>query len=531
MAVKNVKDPSNNFSCLLCPYTALQSSSLNRHVKEVHAQITEKHVCKDCGLSFMKEVDFDRHNKSVHLKVKKRISCQFCPFKTRHSEKLRSHVKSVHLEIKDHVCKACGAAFEQKVKLKKHIETFHLRQKNCRLCSYKAASYIHLHEHIKAVHSKVTDTECKVGLKFKKINVNCTLCSYKTVTPTDLDEHVRTAHDAKMKRYACEECGATFEDEAKMLLHFESLHSKLKKHLCQFCTFKAATSTDLKDHIKEHVYAAHRRPKEPLSKEIEAVKKDHEKSIPVKDSQEKCAEKSYVNILKLRNDVISHQTEVMSHHSTKQKLPNNEKAVHSILMQIQLDKTPQNTMGISKDEKSTQSKNKIDIKEKEFYCNVCQGMLRCFCLKKPKQVINPSKVTSTVKKAVLNNHAKIDERSKKHECKECGATFSKATTMIKHLKLSHIKIKQPSSKQLRANNYKCEKCDQAFPKRTLLVIHKRDEHNDGLHVCKKCGLPFFMPWNLAEHVRTVHTGALPNLVHNSLVCWNMIDKLRNNGFK
>ena len=202
-----------------------------------------------------------------------------------------------------------------------------------------------------------------------------------------------------------------------------------------------------------------------------------------------------------------------------------------------MDKNPQNTVEVSKDEKSTHSKNKVDIKEKEYYCNTCQGMWRCFCLKKPKEVINnTSEVTSTVKEVVLINQVKpiVDRRGKKHECKECGATFSRSSTMKMHVKLSHRNITKPSivtSKQLRANNYKCEKCDQAFPKKTLLVIHKRDEHNDGLHVCKKCGLPFFMPWNLEEHVRTVHTGVLPNLVHNSLVCWNMIDKLRYNGVK
>ena len=140
--------------CKLCPFQTAYNPSMIRHVKAVHHKIKD-HVCDDCGYKASQKVTLINHRISVHKIGEKRFSCDKCPFKALSSSHLNRHIKVVHGNNIDHDCEECGYTASNKVELSNHIFSFHkmgVKKSKCELCPYETYSKQTLRNHFKTFH-------------------------------------------------------------------------------------------------------------------------------------------------------------------------------------------------------------------------------------------------------------------------------------------------------------------------------------------------------------------------------------------
>ena len=114
----------------------------------------------------------------------------------------------MHMEEDKLQCDECGKEFNNKIKLKAHVDGFHKNQKNLQ--------------------------ECKI-------------CN-KMYTKGQLKIHIRTVHD-KIKDYQCTICGKAFAHRKSFITHHD-VHSKIRDFECQQCEKKFYRNAHLQEHIK-----------------------------------------------------------------------------------------------------------------------------------------------------------------------------------------------------------------------------------------------------------------------------------------
>merc|ERR1719508_192714 len=106
----------------VCPVCAREVKWLSGHIKDVHTESDENHVCNECGKVFSKRKKLRGHFDAVH-KVKPSM-CDICTqvFKNEHA--LRGHKMKVHT-IEHAKCQVCGSNFKNKILMKNHLRLYH----------------------------------------------------------------------------------------------------------------------------------------------------------------------------------------------------------------------------------------------------------------------------------------------------------------------------------------------------------------------------------------------------------------------
>ena len=300
------------FKCELCPYEA-SKTHVNIHVRGVHQKIKD-HLCKDCGSAFSRKENLKHHVRSVHQKPKLRekvlivknknlFKCELCPYKAS-KQHVNTHVKEVHAKIKDHQCKECGSAFSRKENLEHHNKAVHQKIKNhkCDICESSFSKRADLKTHVKSVHLKERDyicNECKSSFSQK----------------AHLQKHVKSIHSKqkdtelkieKIKLIKCDLC--SYEaSEKDMNTHVRALHEKIKDQICKECGFAFSR----KDSLKRHVKIVHLKERDHICNECKssfsqkAHLQNHVKSIHLRQKDSLCNDcgKTYVNKSRLKKHV------------------------------------------------------------------------------------------------------------------------------------------------------------------------------------------------------------------------------------
>merc|ERR1712000_734541 len=85
-----------------------------------------------------------------------KYKCDRCDKKFTVPSKLKRHIDSVHLKVKFN-CEICSAPFARKGHLKTHIDAVHLNLKpfQCDECDYSCARGSDLKKHVDSVHKKI----------------------------------------------------------------------------------------------------------------------------------------------------------------------------------------------------------------------------------------------------------------------------------------------------------------------------------------------------------------------------------------
>ena len=175
--------------CNICEYSSLLQKDIDIH-KKTHTNIvkdnsksTEKpdgvqHPCDKCTKSFT-----GRKPLKQHMKYHGNFPCMKC-FKT---FSLKSELLSLaHLcnNIKDKHCSLCGKSFRFKAELKRHIRSFHLKERlfKCKECPKAYTDPTPLRHHTNATHGD--------GSTFS----NCAQCKKTFTTKRRYLEHTIKYH-------------------------------------------------------------------------------------------------------------------------------------------------------------------------------------------------------------------------------------------------------------------------------------------------------------------------------------------------
>ena len=149
--------PRNSFTVITAVITA---ESPGRYAD---GRTLQDYPCNDCGKIFPQKRCREKHREGVHLN-KRAYKCQVCPFETSYSESLRRHVKGVHVKMKQSECK--------------------LKEYACEHCELTFVSNVGKRQHINAVHLKIKSNKCS-------------FCSFVTAYSQDFTRHIKTTHEGR----------------------------------------------------------------------------------------------------------------------------------------------------------------------------------------------------------------------------------------------------------------------------------------------------------------------------------------------
>lgn len=110
-------------------------------------------------------------------------------------------------------CNACKGAFNTRVQLKKHLNTFHMmgERHKCEFCEYESFSFESLYKH-KFKHRTVKNYHCRFCRK-----------AFLRKTTMDLHERIHTGD----RRKVCAVCGKAFVQKASLNYHMTKYHPEV----------------------------------------------------------------------------------------------------------------------------------------------------------------------------------------------------------------------------------------------------------------------------------------------------------------
>lgn len=202
------------FKCKLCNKSFTFISNLRRHLKSYKAKIkTElndesveissdgtEFKCIACDAVFSR-----RKYLSDHLKSYKEFICKICNAKFTFATNLRKHLHR-HIKPKDErvwkqlpiekrICDICFKVFKYRPSMLKHRKKHEMSGKHCKFCDEIFDNAVKLYRHMEDKHEK-------------EKNIVCTECGKKFFKEWNLKMHMAVHTGAKP--YLCEICGASF---------------------------------------------------------------------------------------------------------------------------------------------------------------------------------------------------------------------------------------------------------------------------------------------------------------------------------
>ena len=232
--------------CEICGRKFGVASILKRHIKKHTEGGPKKVECYNCGKTFttkyVLKIHIERRHAinddedgNTHLgKISKKVQCNFC---NKWVIGLEAHKGRNHAEKVDIQCDYCGKPFDNRQKLKDHVNAYHNSKEmlKCHVCgnSYKVKRVLEVH--IKSVHDKIKDHQCETcGTAFPVIS--------------SLNKHIRTVHLGE-RPYKCDLCGKTYKATAHLKTHKKTVHEGRREHVCNYCAKAFGEASDLKLHI------------------------------------------------------------------------------------------------------------------------------------------------------------------------------------------------------------------------------------------------------------------------------------------
>ena len=156
------KNKSFTCTCETCGATFQSKQALKKHISWNH-EIHKKVPCNYCGVIVqnMKMHVENRHENSFE-------SCWHCDFQTRRSSSMKKHVKNLHTETSLKTCEFCGVLRKN---LSRHLERTKCgegksidqrKSEKCTECGKLFTTKDHLSHHIKGVHLKIKNNEVSI---------------------------------------------------------------------------------------------------------------------------------------------------------------------------------------------------------------------------------------------------------------------------------------------------------------------------------------------------------------------------------
>ena len=196
-------------SCTKCGYSTSRKGELLRHDKRVHSGI--KYYCDKCDYKASKKADVRIHRNAMH--EGRKLKCNLCNKEYSRPPALILHKKKTHNfkgGIEPFNCSMCDAKLSAKYKLKRHIDSVHLKITHpCDTCDYKATSKDVLTKHAQAMHQ---------GVKY-----NCSKCPYQSGFRANVQKHEKAFHSGI--KFECDWCEYSCNNKQSLKQHNQKFHN------------------------------------------------------------------------------------------------------------------------------------------------------------------------------------------------------------------------------------------------------------------------------------------------------------------
>jgi len=265
---KTLHNVGTRKDCKVCGKTFQNGLRLKIHQQQ-HPKTPHKHVCTICGKSWLLKsrltshmlnhtkaksftcsicsATFDRPSGlSSHMIVKHnvgvKLKCAVCNQSCTTKSRLETHMR-VHTNEKPFKCSLCPIAYKQSTDLKRHINSFHLKQKPCFPCETCGKSYskrfllnAHLLDH-----------------SGKPKPYPCSDCDRSYILKSALKHHIRSAHThANERLFPCAICGKAFRSNRHRDKHTSGVHFNERPSKSKMCGKEFRNPQNLKLHFKTH---------------------------------------------------------------------------------------------------------------------------------------------------------------------------------------------------------------------------------------------------------------------------------------
>lgn len=218
---------------------------LLRKSKVINAEGKQFYKCDICSKLIHHSYDFVRHQ-TIHTGVRP-FFCHICGKNFRMSSTLNRHIKELHYRIKKFACDQCGRKFAAKAALEDH-KNIHTNERPfiCDVCgkSFKQKSSLYIHKLFHTNNFRFSCTVC--GKKYRRardLKVHswlhtghrpyaCDICGSMFRLSQDLKRHAKV-HNKNSSECICTDCGASFS-QLRYLKNHRKIHEDSNEPRIQY---------------------------------------------------------------------------------------------------------------------------------------------------------------------------------------------------------------------------------------------------------------------------------------------------------
>lgn len=190
-----------------------------------HERVYE-YFCEECDKSFSSNFRLELHIRTHH--TKRTVQCSSCDKTFVDKSMLDEHISSKHSARaqaeKSHECSICRKVYNRSSRLRKHMTTHEIVQKNnvliCEACSMAFGAIEEIDDHCNRTHN---------------------------------DDNVNIIKKEIFYVVCCEYCECAFTDNRKLVKHKEDHLNDDKPFKCGFCMACYETYSKLKTHKNTHI--------------------------------------------------------------------------------------------------------------------------------------------------------------------------------------------------------------------------------------------------------------------------------------
>ncbi|KAL0227730.1 hypothetical protein RCL1_003873 [Eukaryota sp. TZLM3-RCL] len=227
----------------------------------------------DCNKSYTRRPHLARHINSFHLGIKCHCTHPGCGKSFSCPDKLNRHIKKLHTDPEVLTCpqENCQANFKKRCHLSKHLREVHSVAdfpQICPICSkgfyYASKLKRHMEKHDKVETllcafpgcGAVFSTRSELSAHKRQAHsstLRCPHCPARFRKRCHYDVHVET-HNVNRTLLPCPHpgCGKFFTSDFNLNTHFNSVHAKIKPHVCNVCNRSFAHKHVLTRHKRTH---------------------------------------------------------------------------------------------------------------------------------------------------------------------------------------------------------------------------------------------------------------------------------------
>ncbi len=239
--------------CLFCQKKFNTRAILKEHDELVHRNKDDgTYNCPSCERTFPVLSLCKKHFKRVHLKLKTILTCPYpdCGRTYNSNTSMRDHIKGFH-EGQRQQCTLCDRSFVTQQSLVDHVKIVHEKRRDyqCSICHKTFTRLQTLNEHLKFTHQQSPKPEVSDighGKPYSIANRFCFVCN-KHVHKVKI--HYETMH-LKLRPHVCPKCQKTFTQKNHLAVHIEMVHEGKKDFECGQCGTLFCTKSALIRHLK-----------------------------------------------------------------------------------------------------------------------------------------------------------------------------------------------------------------------------------------------------------------------------------------